>query len=274
MTEPDCSDCGYSPPVSELLTFGDCSWIRGWPDYLALGLGPQHIPDLIRMALDEELHLADPNGLGVWSPVHAWRALGQLRAETAVEPLTGLLARIDEYGDDWVGEDLPRAFAAIGPAAAPVLSEYLADPSHGRWACAAAAESLKQIGKQHPETRGECVVVLAERLAQSAELDPVLNGLIISDLIDLEAVEAVVVMERAFAADRVDLSITGDWQDVQIALGLLEERQTPRPDLHWGLSPRTQEAAQQRQAERRKSDERKKRRKQQRRARKKQRKRK
>ena len=261
MTEPDCSDCGYPPPVSELLTFGDCRRIRGWPDYLALGLGPQQIPDLIRMALDEELHLADPNSLGVWSPVHAWRALGQLRAETAVEPLTGLLARIDEYGDDWVGEDLPRAFAAIGPAAVPVLSEYLADPSHGLWACAAAAEGLKQIGEQHPEARVECIVALAERLAQSAELDPKLNGFIISDLIDLEAVEAAVVMERVFAADRVDLSIPGDWQDVQIALGLLEERQTPRPELHWGLSPRRQEAAQQRQAERRRRDKRKKRRK-------------
>jgi hypothetical protein len=92
MTEPGYD---YSLPVSELLTFGDCSKIGAWPDYLALGLGPQHIPDLIRMALDEELHLADPNSLDVWSPVHAWRALGQLRAEPAVEPLAGLLDRDD-----------------------------------------------------------------------------------------------------------------------------------------------------------------------------------
>jgi len=93
MTEPDCSDYGYPPPVSELLTLGDCSKIGAWPDYLALGLGPQHIPDLIRMALDEELHWADSDSLDVWLPVHAWRALGQLRAEAAVEPLAGLLDR-------------------------------------------------------------------------------------------------------------------------------------------------------------------------------------
>jgi len=131
-----------------------------------------------------------------------------------------------------VREDLHRAFGAIGPAAVLVLSECLADPSHGRWACLAAAESLKQVGKQHPDGRAECIVALAEWLAQSAGLDPTLNGLIISDLIDLEAVEAVVVMERAFAADRVNLSIAGDWQDVQIALSLLDERQTPRPEIH------------------------------------------
>jgi hypothetical protein len=45
------------------------------------------------------------------------------------------------------------------------------------------------------------------------------------------------VMERAFAADRVDISIPGDWEDVQVELGLIEERQTPRPQYHtfWDL---------------------------------------
>jgi len=65
-----------------------------------LGLGPQHVPDLIRMALDDELYWADSDSLEVWAPIHAWRALGQLRAEAAVQPLTRLLARIDDFDDD------------------------------------------------------------------------------------------------------------------------------------------------------------------------------
>jgi hypothetical protein len=36
-------------------------------------------------------------------------------------------------------------------------------------------------------------------------------------------------MEKAFAAKRVDISIPGDWEDVQIQLGLLDERLTPAP---------------------------------------------
>jgi hypothetical protein len=63
---------------------------------------------------------------------------------------------------------------------------------------------------------------------------------IISSLLNLEAVEAAPVMERAFAADRVDISIPGDWEDAQIELGLMQERQTPRPQYHtfWdALSP-------------------------------------
>ena len=34
----------YAPPVSQLLTLGDCRKMREWPDYLALGLTPQHTP--------------------------------------------------------------------------------------------------------------------------------------------------------------------------------------------------------------------------------------
>jgi HEAT repeat protein len=37
---------------------------------------------------DDEAPLwADQNSMEVWAPVHAWRALGQLRAEEAIKPL-------------------------------------------------------------------------------------------------------------------------------------------------------------------------------------------
>jgi hypothetical protein len=41
-------------------------------------------------------------------------------------------------------------------------------------------------------------------------------------------VEVAPAMQRAFAADRVDLSILGDWEDVQVELGLKATRETPR----------------------------------------------
>jgi hypothetical protein len=37
----------------------------------------------------------------------------------------------------------------------------------------------------------------------------------------------------AFAADKVDISILGDWEDAQIALGLLDKRLTPPPEYVW-----------------------------------------
>ena len=82
----------YVDPVNKLLNFGSCETIKEWPDYLTIGLGHEHIPELIRMVTDREFLWADQNSLAVWAPVHAWRALAQLRAEEAINPLIGLLS--------------------------------------------------------------------------------------------------------------------------------------------------------------------------------------
>lgn len=229
----------YDPPVSKLLTLGEPSrW--GQRDYLALGLGPEHVDDLIRMALDEALYEADSDSDLIWAPVHAWRALAHLHAEEAAKPLTALFHRIDEYGDDWVGEELPRVFGDIGPAAIPILADYLATDAHGLWARVAAAHGLSQIGTCHPDARSDTVDALTETLEWFGELDSTLNAFIISYLVDLDAVEAAPLVERAFEAGRVDLQAMGDWEDVQIRLGLLESRMSgPRPPLFRNLEDLT-----------------------------------
>ena len=126
------TDTSYSHPVSQLLTYGDCLKLPRWPeelDYLPLGFGSEHIPDLIRMVLDDDLYWANSDSLEVWAPVHAWRVLGQLQAEAAIEPLLTRLDLVDEEDNDWVSEELPQVFAMIGAAAIAPLHAYLIDPS-------------------------------------------------------------------------------------------------------------------------------------------------
>jgi hypothetical protein len=219
----------YSSPVSELLTFGDCRDFRGWPNYLDLGLTSEHVPELIEMATDKELNWADPESLEIWAPVHAWRALGQLRAVSAIEPLLDLFHELDDI--DWAYDELPRVYGMIGPEAIPALARYLDDASHGLWPRVTAAFSLERIAAGDLSARDECVTLLSRQLERFAENDPLLNGFLITYLLDLRAVEAAPLMERAFAADRVDISIQGDWEDVQVELGLKAARKTPRPPL-------------------------------------------
>jgi hypothetical protein len=217
------------PPLAELFKLGEASRSHDWPDYLSIGLGPEHVPDLIRLAVDSELNQAPRDSSEVWVPVHAWRALGQLRAAEAVEPLTQLLPLIDEKMDDWVGEELPRVFALIGAPAVAPLGKYLSDGSHPEGARITAARGLSEIAARHPEVRSACVSLLAAQLKKFQENGKTLNGCIISDLVDLEAVEHASLMEQTFAAGRVDLFVGGDWEDTQIELGLKRER-TTTPD--------------------------------------------
>ena len=216
----------YSSPVSELLTLGDCRDFREWPNYLDLGLRSEHAPELIEMATDKELNWADSESLEVWAPVHAWRALGQLRAVAAIEPLLDLFHELKD--SDWVSEELPQVYGMIGREAIPALARYLDDASHGLWPRVTAAFSLERIAAGDPSARDECVTILSRQLERFTENDPTLNGFLISYLVNLKAVEAAPVMERAFAADHVDLSILGDWEDAQVRLGLKATRETPR----------------------------------------------
>jgi len=223
---------GYEEPVSRLLTLGQP---MSQVDYATLGIGPEHIPELIRMATDMALHRLQSARVEVWAPVHAWRALGQLRAQAAIEPLVDLLRLVDEQQDHWAGEGLPNVLAEIGTRAISAVSAFLADESRGLWGRVAASVSLSKIAQRHPEAREACVAALTAQLERYAENDRDLNGFLISGLLDLQGVESASVMERAFATDSVELSVQGDWEEVQLELGLLDERITPRPPKGWLL---------------------------------------
>jgi hypothetical protein len=80
--------------------------------------------------------------------------------------------------------------------------------------------------------RDTCVALLMRQLEGWAEQPDGLNGFLIHDLVELRAVESAPLMEAAFEGGGVDLMIRGDWQDVQVDLGLLAERTTPRKPLN------------------------------------------
>ena len=212
----------YRKPVDVLLTLGDLQESdHQWPDYSEYGIGAEHIPDLIQLATDSELHWADSESLDVWAPIHAWRALGQLRAEEAVDPLLNLFHELEEDGwGDWTGEELPRVFGLIGAAAIPALTAYLADTSHNISPRISAAHALAEIGMSHAEAEEACIAALTQQLEAFRKNDRELNGFLISYLVDLQAIETAPLMQRAYAAGRVDEIVMGDWEDVQVALGL------------------------------------------------------
>jgi hypothetical protein len=107
----------YPPPVDKLLAYGEIKSIRRkWTNYPEqFELRPEHIPDLIRMATDSELNGADSDNPEVWAPIHALRALAQLKAEEAIAPLLSVFDEMEE--DEWFREEVSEVFGMIGAAA-------------------------------------------------------------------------------------------------------------------------------------------------------------
>jgi len=222
---------GYAAPVRGLLNLGEAPSYLGsdWPHYCArFGLEREHIGDLIRMACDARLNQADPTSSEVWAPMHAWRALGQMRAEEAVLPLLALLRAAED--DEAASEELPVVFGMMGQAAISPLSAFLMDRSNPELVVSTAISGIKEIAARHPECRAECVGMLVRTLEPPTETEPMVSGFAVWALIDLGASEAIEAIRDAFRRDAVDISIVGDLEDVEIALGLRLRRATPAPN--------------------------------------------
>lgn len=232
--------------MEKLLALGEPEIRQNWLDCASLGIGPVDIPELVRLVSDDRLHDATADSGLVWVPVHAWRALAQLHAAEAAEPLTRLLRRIDEKQDDWIGEEMPLVFGMIGPPAIPALAQYLQNARNPDFARVAAIHGLQLIGSGHAASRDEVAAILSNQLGKFRENDATINAFLISHLIDLGAVEAASLMKQAYDADRVDSFVLGDWEDAQIELGIKFTRETPRPLSPLELLLRRQPASQDR----------------------------
>jgi hypothetical protein len=221
----------YSEPVAKLLTLGrpETFKVAEWPDYQQeFGITETHIPELVRMALDTELSEAEEETPAWYAGVHAWRALGLLHAVEAAKPLLVLL---EDEDNDWAHDDFLHVFPLFGPPVIPLLAEGLADTTKEENYRSSIATLLAEVAKAHPETRLEIINILADQLDSREEADPSLNGFIVSALIELNAVEAAPAIEAVFAADTVEEMINGDWNSVQVYLGLKKRSEVSTPYL-------------------------------------------
>jgi len=236
MTEPN-----YPEPVSQLIDIGYPE--HNWPDYPAkFGFTREHIPELIRLAEDTDLRFGevtleeddylnqqDDDDLPRWSAqIHAWRALAQLKAEEAIPNLIGLLYQAEEYDDDWASDDLIKAFVKIGPACIPALAAYLQDLGNTSYPRNNAIEAVSDIVEAFPETREEGIAAIIPALKNHKQNDDGTNGFLIYALAEFKATEHIDLIKEVFDTDNVDLIIMGDFEDVQIEMGLLKDRITPR----------------------------------------------
>lgn len=264
----------YEPPVSALLTYGSCLDVdkkvsdperdriveqilsagpekldrslisqlkptlrfESWPDYIEeLGISSEHIPELIRMATDEALNEAEVESIEVWAPVHAWRCLGFLKAEEAIEPLLGLFTG-EEFAD-WTREEIPWVLGMIGESTIKPVSLFLANRKHDMWDRIAAVSAFEYIAVIHPALKETCIKRLASQLADFRYNSEELNAFLVSTLVELAAVSKADLIERVYASDAIDQTICGTWPSVQVDLGLAKEEDFDpselRPEFDW-----------------------------------------
>jgi hypothetical protein len=223
----------YNGAVAKLLEIGSPEgWtkVEEWPDYpKEYGLTQADIPELIRLATDEDLYFENteeeyPEAV-MWGAIHALRALGQLKATQAIEPLIKVLNWEDDYALDTVF----LTYGLIGSAAIPALSRTLQENSEdfSSYATTTTIQALERIAGNYPEARDEVIRVLLEQLKLYAKNDPTFNSFIVSSLTDLKAEQALPLIEEAFNEGKVDNSIIR-WHSVQSDFDLISDAEYER----------------------------------------------
>jgi hypothetical protein len=217
------SAADYHGPVAQLLTAPSPLDVRAWPDYLTRhALTREHIPQLIQMLMDLDLHNAPLNEHPGWvsAPIHAWRSLGQLQASEAVESLMMVLRGKFET-DDWVREEVPLVLGMIGMDAGAAITDLLYDSGADEWLRVSVTRAFEKLAQSHPEARDACVTALVQQLERKENV-PELNAFITSALLTLNAKEALPAVEAAYAAGVVEESICGDVDRVRERFDLNE----------------------------------------------------
>jgi len=198
-------------------------------NYSSLGFGTTHVDELIHMATDPELLNADEEDKEFWGAVHAWGALGELKATGAIAPLLDLCEQYEEL-DLLFDQEFPKVFTLMGASAISGLKSYIFDDSRGDLCHSYALSCVEAISVTH---RKECLEIYCELLQQADQEKRLLAGLVICALVDLEATETIETIRDVFERDCVDIEIPGDIEDVEIALGLRSKRDTPAPNYNF-----------------------------------------
>ena len=131
--------------------------------------------------------------------------------------------------DDWAADEVPVVLAMIGKPAMASVAKILQDNDAEESNRIAASKSLSEMIARHPELREEVLAQFRSYLVKPDIEEERLNGFVVSNLKDCKAVELMTEIRGLFRVDCLDQGITGDIEDVEIAVGLRDRRSNSKP---------------------------------------------
>jgi len=234
----------YQPPVLQFLSLGKPkrSIQKIPPDHYqnTFRITSADIPELIRLYKDPEITVAEcmDDSSVTWSRIHAQRALAELRAPGMARLLLDeILTNGEDCLDYIIVDDAIELLIQLGEEAFTLVSAELHANNTSAGMKSALAELLGNLGKRHPHLRDACLDSVRKQLENHPFNDPEYNGFLVGSLLKLNAVEAAPLLEQAHIEGNVDEEFYGDWEDVQIGLGLKKKRDTKKTGLQKRYGP-------------------------------------
>jgi uncharacterized protein len=197
--------------------------------YAGHGFNAKDAEKLIEQLFDLELPGdADSEEQMEYQLLHAWSIVGLFGGSAGLDFLLGELRSATGMHDDFFTDSFSDLVLAIGGEALSAVIEALGNPEEDELTRIELAVTLSASVREGIQ-KDLAMKTLVECLADAVDHRG-LKGIIIADLVELKAEQALPAIRKAFDDNLVDVTIPGDLEQVEIDLGQREERSGVAPN--------------------------------------------
>lgn len=182
------------------------------------------IPLLLGLALEDGIYHTQRH--------FSYLALAALKRHADPELLPALIIWLirEAADEDGIPYEFSDVFINIGPPAVDMLlqcaRESPIDDLQDVFFSHAALASM-----QHNQyRRGDIIAALKQAIDDRLAYPVVDLTQLLQTMLDLRPTDELAYFREMYQPDKVDFGLSGDWEDIEIELGLRESRSTPKPD--------------------------------------------
>lgn len=190
--------------MERLINFGVARLNEEWPDYVTkLKLTDNHIDKLIDIIYDVRFDDLPEEDVRCFASVHAYRSLGQLKAEKAIIPLLNFIHNNKEEDFTWELIEFEKVFKLIGNNGVVLLLKVFSDSKYDFAIRECVFNSLTSIIKESKTHLRIVLNIMKEVLEDYENNDIYLNMLIINKLMGYNYTNAIKIVEQVMLKRKV-----------------------------------------------------------------------
>ncbi len=225
----------YDGRVAKLLSLGRDSLMKSQKiSYIKkFGFNQEDVAQLLELAQDMDIYrydygdTAEDEGLEFFGVVHAWYALSELGVPEFKDILITMVedGDDDDY-DDWILDDFSELIVPYRKDMHHYFVQELRKETNSTWTRLCYIDTIKEMLKAGEISLQE-LNKLIEEILNHGEND-IVNAYIMGICVDNKLTEYHELIKECYARDAIDLMYMGDLEDVEIKMGLREERETDK----------------------------------------------
>ena len=217
--------------LNKLLTLPEPDWKWAPSTFSDFSISEQDA--LIAITKEEHLHgkfEEDISDAQFFASIHAYRALASFNHSVHLAHFLELLTHPGYDDNDFFSEDIPSILAQYETAAVQPIIDILNDQDIDEITRMPLVDALEKLTQNKIEA-ATIIKVLTDYLREK-HFTRTLNAHIIASMVDLKQTDAIETIRSSYAAHLVDITMSGDLEDIEVALGLRSERETERKNIN------------------------------------------